>query len=565
MPEEEFIPEDGGMTESADTLSDGLQIDTSTEEISPLPIREVEAEIGSISNSTISVWESFHTDAPTSTLSYNYQPLFGRGDSTKTEEGSYSKSLKNDKNPKTVPHYKTKKNIKFKDAIFVYHLHGYFHINDPEVVKDVYSEHLYIHIGKEYREKYGRIQQIFTEINEDGVLSKPVYSLSNEVDFNNVSLQLSVDDYNNPIYVPVDFLTNTTFRKHYKELIHDGSFIPVKFYKYIHSVKSNSTQYRKTTKIKRKYDINKPTTFINTFGKKYSFGYEIETASGYLPPYLDSSIDYSAVHDGSLRDENGNAVGGEYVTGVLKGDKGLYHLKLLTNELSKRCTINKLCGNHVHIGDASFSKEDIVLMYYLYSSLETEIFSMLPLSRRNNEYCRPLTPIKIDLAVLQQNREFAIDKAYNEIIKVLAQVSRYTTNINKKNDHPKGFKCGYDHSAHRYCWVNFIPAVFNTRGNRVQTIEFRNHSATTSYIKCKNWLMICMALVDIVENHKDQIYKNPGIRLVDIIKIVYPKNHIKLLDYIYKRMAKFSNDDGNAERSDYVDNEIDDRILLKNL
>jgi hypothetical protein len=137
--------------------------------------------------------------------------------------------------------------------------------------------------------------------------------------------------------------------------------------------------------------------------------------------------------------------------------------------------------------------------------------------------------------------------------------------VNKKHDHPKGFKCGYDHSAARYCWVNFIPAVFNTRKNEVYTIEFRPHSASTSYYKIKNWLFICIALIDIVENHKKEIYNNPNITLQDIIRIVYPKNHMQINDYIEKRTLKFADKSINHEISDYTDNEVTDDLTLKSL
>jgi hypothetical protein len=137
--------------------------------------------------------------------------------------------------------------------------------------------------------------------------------------------------------------------------------------------------------------------------------------------------------------------------------------------------------------------------------------------------------------------------------------------VNKKKDHPKGFKCGYDHNTARYCWVNFIPAVFNTRKNQIYTIEFRPHSASTSYNKIKNWLFICIALIDVVENHKNEIYKNPNITLNEIIRLVYPNNFTNLIDYIEKRTLKFSDKSIDQEASDYTDNEVTNDLTLKSL
>jgi len=489
---------------------------------------------------------------------------------TYSYENPYTDMKKCRSNPEMVTLHTTKKEVKFEDAVWCHWIDGYFMKDDKDIVKDPYSEEVYINLNKKYRTKYSRLMAIYTDIDDNGNFINPVYSVNQEAAEANLILSI---DIKNPLEyelcADIKLLHNAIFKEHYKENIHNGVFYHNSTFKPEYAIKSRKAQYRKTRNslgyAPTYKEGFKPTTYINTFGKKYSFGFEIETSSGYLPTYLDRFLDYTAVHDGSLRDEDGNTPGGEYVTGVLRGDKGLYQLKLLNNELSKRCMLNKLCGVHTHIGDVNFSKENVVLMYYIYSLLEKEVFAMLPLSRRNNEYCRPLTKLKIDLSLIQKNRNYYIDKYYNDIILLLAQVDTYNTSISKKKDHPKGHKCGYDHSAHRYCWVNFIPAVFDTRGNGVQTIEFRLHSATTSYIKCKYWLLICIGLVDIVENHKNEIYDNSTINLHQVIKTVYPKNFLKLLDYVQKRTNKFASDDGNAELSDYTENEIDEQILIKNL
>lgn len=208
-------------------------------------------------------------------------------------------------------------------------------------------------------------------------------------------------------------------------------------------------------------------------------------------------------------------------------------------------------------------------MYHLYQKLENDIFNMLPHSRRNNEYCRKLTPLDFDIEHLKGDKySYYIDYYYNEIILLLSQKDYCSSHINKKADHPKGFKCQYDHSAYRYCWANFIPAVFNTRKNEIYTIEFRPMSATTSYIKIKNWLMICIALVDIVENHKKALYENFNMNLFQIIELVYPKNYMKLNNYINKRTVKFADTyitPEDQEKSDYTDNEIENNLSLKGL
>jgi len=89
----------------------------------------------------------------------------------------------------------------------------------------------------------------------------------------------------------------------------------------------------------------KTNNFLLTGNKKYTFGVELETASGYIPEYLDYILDMFCEYDGSLRPEGGgDPVSGEYVTGVLTGNNGLLHLQKICNELSKRCTVDKKCG-----------------------------------------------------------------------------------------------------------------------------------------------------------------------------------------------------------------------------
>lgn len=459
----------------------------------------------------------------------------------------------------------------YEDCVDVFKI-SYFKKTDDRIVKDYFGD---IYIAKDpdlVAKYYGSIMGVVTEITTKGEFVVGGYSISytsssiysNSKEHITSEMKYTVSRF----VIDPKIVTNSTFNYYYKEDLNTGDFYHKSFNNSKDLKPRTTTQYRKCKRTKsfKKYVQDKPNTYIKMLGKKYTFGYEIETASGYLPPRLDQTIFYDAVHDGSLRNAEGNVIGGEYVTDVLWGDLGLLQLRLLCNELSKRCTINKTCGNHIHLSGVSFNKENIVLMYYLFKKLEPFIFGMLPKSRRNNEYCRPLPNVPIDLENIKKNHDYFIDSYYNSIINILSSGSPVSNSVNKKHDHPKGFKCGYDHSAARYCWVNFIPAVFNTRKNGIYTIEFRPHSATTSYYKCKNWLFICIALIDIVENNKLAIYNNKEITLQDIITLVYPRNHQEINSYIQKRTDKFSsNATEDQEIIDYVDNEIDENLSIKNL
>lgn len=477
----------------------------------------------------------------------------------------------------------TDKVVPVEDAVLVGGI-GYFLKNDIRLRIDYITKELII-VSEYYRRHYDRYSAIFTAINADGKLDMTTVEFTiQNYDVRNRFAQLELtEDYMVPrdttsasitqhLYLTKELIENTVFSYFYKESLRTGSFM----YK-TRITKLDSQKHKKHSYLKRKlesdnnfktYMLNKPVLYKAMQGKKYTYGVEIETSSGLIPARFNNELFFSAVHDGSLRDEEGNVYGAEYVTDVLYGDLGLLQLRKLTNELSKRCEINHRCGVHVHIGDINFTKENIILMYHLYQRLEHTLFAMLPVSRRGNEYCRSLDKLTFDITKLQgAERDFWIEYYYNQIVLLLSQGYDCSKDVNKKKDHPKGFKCNYDHSSHRYCWVNFIPAIFNTRKNSVYTIEFRSHSATTSYTKIKNWLFICMGLVDIVENHKAELYKNFDMTLSELIEIVYPKNHMKLNEYIFKRTLKFTPTEAGAdpEAEDYVDNEIDNNLSLKNL
>lgn len=503
-------------------------------------------------------------------------------------KGFYKDTSKEESEEGKVKLFETGEIVDKEDTIYSEHIGGYFLKNDVRVFKDSLAKNeRYIVIDRKYKSCYSNgYHAIINDINDDGSINfnTIIFTITYfETEFKLAKLLPVNDSYlildrdNNVIcdelFISKTLLDSSKFHSFYKESMKHGYFILNSYMDKTELEKNKKWMYRKRKLLLgqsfKSYMENKPKIYNAMFGKKYTFGVEIETSSGYIPERFDSELFYSAVHDGSLRDEEGNTYGGEYVTDVLYGDLGLLQLRKLTNELSKRCMINHKCGLHVHLGNVNFNKENVVLMYNLYQRLEREIFGMLPKSRTNNEYCRKLKALTFDINHLKGNqREYYIDYYYNNIMHYLSQKDFCNKNINKKHDHPKGFKCNYDHSSARYCWVNFIPAVFNTRKNNIYTIEFRPHSATTSYKKIKNWLFICIALVDIVENHKSELYNNFEMNLHEIIKIVYPKTYLKISDYIHKRTSKFNNIEmrpEDVEATDYVDNEIENNLSIKNL
>lgn len=441
--------------------------------------------------------------------------------------------------------YGTEELAPINECILIPYVGGWFKIDDKRIVTDYISGNPLLMDSKILRGQV--VYKVYKNIDRKGKFFDTHYTDIHPGDMSRFGKRLPTIIVKGVVsYIEMGLLLNPNFQSRYKEDLNTGSFMKITELPFFDKTESKR-YYRKHKGTFGEFGnhctIAKiPTTYVGTYGKQYTFGIEIETCSGNLPPYLDNFLFYSAVHDGSLRDEeDGEVYGGEYVTDVLWGDEGLRQTKALSRQLSARCMVNKKCSVHVHLGDVVFNKENVVLMYYLYQMFQDEIFSIMPGSRRNNEYCRKLPEVQINLKNILIDRQFWIDKYYGEIISVLSRKDYANKTVNKKKDHPQGFKCGYDHSAARYCWVNFIPAVFDTRKNGQYTIEFRPMSATTDFKKIKNWLLICMGLVDVVENHKRFIYESKLIDLESAITESYPKGHKDLVEFINSRKVKFAN------------------------
>lgn len=326
-------------------------------------------------------------------------------------------------------------------------------------------------------------------------------------------------------------------------------------------------------------------------GIEYTFGVEIETCIGRPAEKDVCELNLKAVHDGSLRDEHGETPGGEYVTGVLKGDSGLVQLHEICRVLTGTCNINNKCGVHVHVGTLNWNKENIVYSYILAELLENDIFSVLPISRRRNSYCRNLTVITKDkfkqLATAKNKSQYniIIDDMYDDIYKEVTFVKGNAGNrarfndedgdedtqnqeslitsrtLNRAAQHPLGAKCGYNKDAQRYCWLNYVTLLYDTKGGGAnsRTLEFRPHSATMNFIKIRNWIKICFAFCAFVERNKTDINKGT-VTLEQVIESIYPKSGANLIKYIRERREVFKTKD---ESIDYVEESVVGKKSIK--
>lgn len=347
---------------------------------------------------------------------------------------------------------------------------------------------------------------------------------------------------------------------------------------YLDEKKIKSKEYRdileKINLKNQKYGTESKT--FNAFeGLRYTYGIELESISGCVYHKVQyeqfKDLNFSGVFDGSLRDrdENGRMIGDpwglEYVTGVLKGDSGLKQVYDISKLLRSECAVDNRCAYHVHIGSLNWNSEDIVYMYLLGTIIENEVFSIMPNSRKDNEYCKKLVKLPVTklnkLVNFKTRRGYkkAVEGLYNSIFNIVGRSGAPNRFLNKKTQHPKGRHGGYNRdSDHRYSWLNFTNMIFNQRSNMDnKTIEYRPHSGTLSYNKIANWLKICMAITEFVHIGKKDILEHfRGNKVVDleyIISKVYKKNASKLIDYIELRKNLFS--DISNENVDYINEE----------
>lgn len=288
-----------------------------------------------------------------------------------------------------------------------------------------------------------------------------------------------------------------------------------------------------------------PTTHVLTDGMLYTFGIETECAISVFPKQLRSFYNVHCERDGSLNEGTG---GPEYVSGVLKGDSDITNLQHFYKELAKRSKIDKWCSIHLHIGGFDFTKRTVLNLYLLCRSLEKELFSIMPPSRRKNIYCRTLPTLTqtpdIDeiLKYSKPEDDIYTSTLFKSLFELASGGIKLSSELNTKSNHPKGAKCGYDKKSIRYCWMNIIPSIFSTRGSeKAKTVEFRLHSATLMFEKIYLWILICMAIVKYAENNIIDIYKQ--YTLDEVFKYSLNKKYTNITEYVKLRKEMFNSEE----------------------
>lgn len=333
--------------------------------------------------------------------------------------------------------------------------------------------------------------------------------------------------------------------------------------------------YTTTTHRKLSYALGiESATYSQFMGLRYTFGVEIETASGRIPNLLSRQFNWKCMRDGSVS-------GGEYITGILKGDAGLTHLKGICKYLNATTKTNHNCGVHVHVGNAAFNKEFTVFAYILAIKLQENLLTFLPRARRDNRFCDRFTTsaaLQQSLNDLEQSsgaEEYKdrIDDIYNELYTMLSGGMYPSSSVNRSTAHPQGrYAGGSGANSYRYKWLNLLACNFNrekapavrgteeesarvTRRSNIMidsvrhtrlpkvtpnyTIEFRCHEHTSNYNIIKYWTQICMAFVYAVEARKHLILSKKIISLEDIIEWAYKPKQSNKDTSVYDKLSSY--------------------------
>ncbi|AGO48930.1 amidoligase enzyme [Cellulophaga phage phi14:2] len=281
---------------------------------------------------------------------------------------------------------------------------------------------------------------------------------------------------------------------------------------------SKLTEAEHTKSFKPEYNsvqLNRFGDFLQNNG--ITFGLEFETTAGYIPERLCYKYGLIPLRDGSIE-------GLEYVTIPFSGRNGLYALKEITKELSKRTKNDFTCALHLHIGGLSRTEESVLSAFILSCLTQDEQFLMQPDYKRGGskvqkqDYCAPL-PVKnifskMPEVIKPENVTTWFKKVFNFVSDGKSYDSYKGTldNIETHPSDPSGRSKWNIRS--RYFYLNFVPLIF---GNK-KTVEFRHHHITTDFDKIMNLIFNCALFVWTAENCKDSLFNDKSELFSKLIK-----------------------------------------------
>ncbi len=205
------------------------------------------------------------------------------------------------------------------------------------------------------------------------------------------------------------------------------------------------------------------------------FGVEIE-GFGLTDRQIESVIsnelglqtgDWGSHRDGCWEIKEDGSVSGdnpfEVASPPLSGEDGLRQVREVVSALARAgAQVNRTCGLHVHVDARDLKSVDLANVVIQYGRHESVFDAMMPVSRRNNDYCRSVRDVA---DTLRRNiLTIAVNNNTSDVVEAYAW--------------------------ERYHKVNL--AAYLTHG----TIEFRQHSGSINHEKVTNWIQFCVNFVE---------------------------------------------------------------------
>ena len=275
--------------------------------------------------------------------------------------------------------------------------------------------------------------------------------------------------------------------------------------------------------------------------KNFTYGIEIETASGASYPWLNYKYGFIPCRDGSIE-------GLEYTSIPYSKLKGLQSIRNFCKENKGRLSTSNACSLHVHIGNIRTDKWFLNALYNFLYSIQNDYYNYFPYSKRvkpvdrEKHYTKALIPLMQEITELDfkdKTVKKKIDHNVNTLFKFLTQGIIPGKKYNRKNRiHPKKNKWRQDS---RYYLFNFVPLVFSNR----KTLEFRIHEQTLNSKEIIHHIILSMIMLNYVSKNIVTCILNKGIKNINDLITHQVKNEElrnELLTYYNNRKNKYNPD-----------------------
>lgn len=400
-----------------------------------------------------------------------------------------------------------------------------------------------------YSQKKQYYDQIYnSNLCSSAEYSEYIYKLNEEQDRRKVNAELAYNmgrdntetpQPSNPNNQSVDVdLRRFEVRRFYEEFQSIGR-----------SLDSTQLRHRKPNIPSKKHQSIKRGTYLS---HDIPFSAEIECYGKSKEDVIEvSSIihkDIGLCHDGSLTSGLGFPI--EIQTPILKGKKGeICIAELCTTLINKGFKVDKTCGLHIHLDGkeigirSSFVKaggrpEVLIRLYLAYRLFDPVLLSMLPSTRRKNQYCLSFDDVS--------NRERTV--IFDSFRGSLAKMKNVNSIIDFEHYWYKtGGNYEYVNQAKstHYTWARYFGINFHSllKDNH---LEIRYHSGTLNYEKILYWIDLHGKIIEKCINGEITVEMLENLHLEKLTIIDLTKRMFKLLklkeetvEYLQERQSKF--------------------------